>query len=279
MRQLPAPQDFSAEERDIWTAAQRVLRAQGTWDNDDAYLLRIYTVNIARGKHAHAATASLELTSLDAQYICNLARDADKAALEAARERAAHPGRPPTPRDQPAARRAHGRAARAHRRLMGAATGLHVRPGLRGLEAFCELIDEPLEPFERRIARAHFGLERELVAVLPRGNLKTTLAAKIGLHHLLTVPGAAVTLGASSRDQARIAFERLRGFAWHPGLADDLVVRHLEVRYEDDGQLRLLRAIPSDGPRAHGLSSTLYVGDELWAWKGDDLLEAMQTGL
>lgn len=155
-----------------------------------------------------------------------------------------------------------------------------VEPGLRGLEAFCESIGEPLEPFERRIARAHFGSEREVVAVLPRGNRKTTLAALISLHHLLSVEGAAVTIGAASRDQARICFERLRGFAQDPAIAESLVVRHLEVRHEDEyGHLRLLRAIPSDGPRAHGLSSTLYVGDELWSWKGDDLLEAMLTGL
>ncbi len=38
--------------------------------------------------------------------------------------------------------------------------------------------------------------------------------------------------------------------------------------------------MPSDGPRVHGLSSTLYIGDEVWAWPaGGELLEAMQTGL
>jgi phage terminase large subunit-like protein len=38
--------------------------------------------------------------------------------------------------------------------------------------------------------------------------------------------------------------------------------------------------VPSDGPRVHGLSSTLYIGDEVWAWpRNGELLEAMQTGL
>ena len=69
------------------------------------------------------------------------------------------------------------------------------------------------------------------------------------MHHLLTVPGAAVTIGASSRDQARICFERLRGFAMHQALDDQIVIRHLELRHEDaDGHIRVLRAIPSDGP-------------------------------
>jgi phage terminase large subunit-like protein len=143
---------------------------------------------------------------------------------------------------------------------------------------FCELIDEPLHAHGKRIARAYFGSAREVCAILPRGNAKTTTAALIGLQHLLTVPGAAVTIGAASRDQARIAFERMRGFAEHPALEDLLVVRHLELRHEEGGGL--LRVVPSDGPRVHGLSSTLYIGDEVWAWPPNgELLEAMQTGL
>jgi hypothetical protein len=63
---------------------------------------------------------------------------------------------------------------------------------------------------QQRIARAYFGPAREVCAILPRGNAKTTTAALIGLHHLLSVEGAAVTIGAASRDQARIAFERMR---------------------------------------------------------------------
>lgn len=88
-----------------------------------------------------------------------------------------------------------------------------IEAGYRGLVSFCDLIGESLEAHERRIARAHFGDRREVYAILPRGNLKTSLAAKIGLHHLLTVPSASVTIGASSRDQARICFKRMRGFA------------------------------------------------------------------
>jgi len=155
-----------------------------------------------------------------------------------------------------------------------------IAPGYQGLVEFCELIGEALEPFERRIARAHFGREREVIAVLPRGNLKTTLAARIALHHLLTVENAAVTIGAASRDQARICFERMRGFAQHDALDGQLVIRHLELRHDDEhGRRRLLRVVPAEGARVHGLSSSLYVGDEIWAWQGDSLLEACLTGL
>jgi len=111
---------------------------------------------------------------------------------------------------------------------------------------------------------------------LARGNDKTTTAALLGLHYLVTTPGASVTIGAASRDQARIAFERMRGFASHPTLEERVTIRHLELRGPEAG---LLRVIPSDGPRAHGLSSGLYIADELWAWPDKGLLEAMLTGL
>jgi len=152
------------------------------------------------------------------------------------------------------------------------------RPGLAGLLDLCEEIGEPLAPYQQRIARAYFGPAREVCAVLPRGNAKTTTAALIGLHHLLSVEGAAVTIGAASRDQARIAFERMRGFAQHPALEGAFTIRHLELRHEQGGGL--LRVVPSDGPRVHGLSSTLYIADEVWAWPADgELLTAMVTGL
>lgn len=72
----------------------------------------------------------------------------------------------------------------------------------------------------------------------------------------------------------------MRGFAEHPALDDTLIVRHVELRHEDDrGHRRFLRVIPSDGPRAHGLSATLYVLDELWAHRDEGLYEACLTGL
>jgi hypothetical protein len=43
-----------------------------------------------------------------------------------------------------------------------------IRPGLNGFPPFCDLIDFPLEPYMRRIARAYFGKSREVAAILPR---------------------------------------------------------------------------------------------------------------
>jgi phage terminase large subunit-like protein len=155
-----------------------------------------------------------------------------------------------------------------------------IKPGINGFLAFCELIDFALEPYMRRIARAYFGKAREVAAILPRGNAKTTLAALIGLHHLLTVRGASVVVGASSRDQARVAFERMESFLAHEALEGMVTIRHLELRFEGQEGIRRLRVVPSDGPRTHGLSCTLYIGDEVWAWaQRADLLTAFTTGL
>jgi phage terminase large subunit-like protein len=155
-----------------------------------------------------------------------------------------------------------------------------VKRGMAGFEDVCEAVDFPLEPFMRRIARAYFDAAKETVAILPRGNFKTTLAALLGLHHLLSVKGASVVIGASSRDQARICFERMQSFLAHPALEGLVTQRHLELRFDGPEGRRLLRVVPSDGPRTHGLSCSLYIADELWAWSARaDLLTAMQTGL
>jgi phage terminase large subunit-like protein len=99
--------------------------------------------------------------------------------------------------------------------------------------AFCARIGLELEPFQKRIAKAVAGPERECVVLLPRGQGKTTLLAAIALYHLITIEGAAVYCAAASREQARILFEAAAGFARvleHPNIVD----RHLELRYCPD---------------------------------------------
>jgi hypothetical protein len=54
------------------------------------------------------------------------------------------------------------------------------------LGPFCERIGLDLEPFQRRIAKAAAGPEREFVALLPRGQGKTTLLAAIDKAKLST---------------------------------------------------------------------------------------------
>jgi phage terminase large subunit-like protein len=90
-----------------------------------------------------------------------------------------------------------------------------------------------LENFQKRIVRAALGPEPEFVALLPRGNGKTSLLALIALHHLVTVPGAEVYCAAASREQARILFEAAARYAralGHP----NVIFRHLELRFCED---------------------------------------------
>ena len=72
----------------------------------------------------------------------------------------------------------------------------------------------------------------------------------------------------------------MEGFLAHEALEGMVTLRHLELRYKAEEGIRRLRVVPSDGPRTHGLSCTLSIADELWAWsERADLLTAMQTGL
>ena len=146
---------------------------------------------------------------------------------------------------------------------------------------FCEQVGLHLEPFQKRIAGAAAGPERELVVLLPRGQGKTTLMAAIALHHLITVSQAAVYCAASSREQARILYEAASMFARqleHP----NIVVRHLELRWVDDPLepnvvSRHLRVLAADAPKLHGLTPSLAIIDELHAHPDDDVYVALRT--
>ena len=114
--------------------------------------------------------------------------------------------------------------------------------------------------------------------MLPRGAGKTTLLAAIAAHHLVAAPNPMVYCGAASVAQARILFEAARDFCAHPDVAPLVVVRSLELR-RAEGPGGVLRMVPSDGPRTHGLQGSLYLCDELWAHRDGGLYEAMRSAL
>lgn len=132
-----------------------------------------------------------------------------------------------------------------------------------------------LEDFQARIVAAHRE-HRETLAILPRGNGKTTLAAALAVEHLVTTRSPAVYIAAASRDQARVMFEAARDMiAADRDLARAVTVRHRELR-ANGGHLRVLS---SDGPRAHGLIPTLALVDELHAHRTPDLYTALRSAL
>ena len=56
MKQNPPPKDFGADERDIWSAAQRQLRLQDTWTGkSDVPLLEAYCRNVVLARNARMA--------------------------------------------------------------------------------------------------------------------------------------------------------------------------------------------------------------------------------
>lgn len=149
------------------------------------------------------------------------------------------------------------------------------RNTLADFARFADQIGRPLEPFQRTIARAFFGPERELCILIPKGNAKSSLAALLALHHLLAVERPFVLLGAGSRDQARVVFELARDLSEHPAVEGLFVRRHLEFRVSGGG----LRVVASDGGLAHGPTPSLSICDELWAHRSGELHEAQQTAL
>lgn len=140
-----------------------------------------------------------------------------------------------------------------------------------------------LEPFQKRIARAIAGPERECVILLPRGAGKTALLALVALHHLLTVERARVFCAAASREQARILYEYAQTFARE--LDDPHVVeRHLELRWCEDPDeprqfSRYMRVLASDASKLHGLTYSLAILDELQAHSKLDVYEALNSAL
>lgn len=155
--------------------------------------------------------------------------------------------------------------------------------GLRGFYAFAKVVGAELQPFQRKIARAHFGPERECVCVLPRGSIKSTTASLIAVHHVLTTPDPGVYIGAASREQARVIGNMIRQLVRHPAISPHLVWRTDAVRWAQDPKgPAVLQVVASDGEKAHGWPRpTLIVGDEIWCWSDREptLLGAMLTSL
>lgn len=144
---------------------------------------------------------------------------------------------------------------------------------LRSFLGFCERAGFALEPFQKRIAGAFFGPEREFLSLLPRGQGKSRLAGALAVHHLLTVPAARVYVAAASREQASVVHEYARDFA--RATDPDIDVNQREIRTETG----YLRIVASDAGKLQGLTPSLVIVDELHAHKDAAVYLAMRTAL
>jgi phage terminase large subunit-like protein len=148
-----------------------------------------------------------------------------------------------------------------------------VHNGIRGFLALVERLWLELPPFQRKIARAAFGAERELLVLLPRGNGKSRLFGLLAVHHLLTHREPQVFIAASSREQASVVF----GYAAEAiqRLDVDAEVLQREIRTERG----FLRVLGSDAARLHGIHPTRAIVDEMHTFRDGSVYEALRTGL
>jgi hypothetical protein len=160
-----------------------------------------------------------------------------------------------------------------------------VSPPVDRFAAFCEgllVLDNGkamrLEGFQRAMLAPLFDGVREAVIVIPKANSKTTTTAAIAFHHLATVPEAEVICVASSRDQATILLDSVRGFIRrNPALARHLTVTQRTVTYPRLGGR--LRVISSDVNTSDGTLPTLACVDELHRHRSPELYTLLRDGL
>lgn len=149
-----------------------------------------------------------------------------------------------------------------------------------------------LAPFQNQFIRGALD-EAVNTAVLSvgRGAGKSALSAGLALGHLIGVwdhqPARDVTIAARTREQGRIAWNFVAGFA--RSLPDEvqsqLIYRRaprLEIEFTGDGGGHVCRVIAADGKSALGGGQTLLLLDERGHWpvgKGDDLEHALLSGL
>lgn len=152
--------------------------------------------------------------------------------------------------------------------------------------AFCERLTldngSPflLEDFQRRMLREYFDGAVESLAMLPKGNGKTTLLGALALHHLAYTDEAACYIAAASRDQAGIMYGHAAGFVRRSeGLQGRMIVRagYREIRSRRDGGF--VKVLAADANTADGVGPTLALVDELHRHKTTGLLDVFRDGL
>lgn len=151
-----------------------------------------------------------------------------------------------------------------------------------------------LAPFQERIVRRIYGPRHEdgrrivktVFLMLPRGNRKTSLAAALSLLHVIgpeKTPAGQVIFAASDREQAGIGFREAADIIRQDKrlvAATRIHDAHNSLKQiTHQGSGARLRAVSSDGRAQHGTTPAFVLADEIHAWKGRDLWEALKSGL
>ncbi len=148
--------------------------------------------------------------------------------------------------------------------------------------------------WQERIVRRIYGprhadgtrIVKTVFMLLPRGNRKTSLAAALSLLHLFGPekrPAGQIIFAAVDREQASIGFTEAANIIRE----DKRLIKAVSIRDAFNSKKRItfpgngstLTAIASDGGAAHGLTPSFTLIDEIHAWKGRDLWEALRSGM
>ena len=148
---------------------------------------------------------------------------------------------------------------------------------------------EPWEmlPFQKDIIRDIYKtddngrrLHRTYLLGLPRKNAKTTLAAALGVYHLIadgTDKAPVAIAAAGDRQQARLVFDEVRRMIqMSPDLSAECQVFRNEVRCEMNGGT--FRVVSADAGLQQGLNPSFVVIDEFHVHKTKELYDALNLG-
>jgi len=123
---------------------------------------------------------------------------------------------------------------------------------------------------------------RTALISLPRKNGKTALAAALALCHLLgpeSEPRGQVFSAASDREQAAIIYREMESIILSvPEFADRCHVQSFHKTITDTVTGSTYKALTSDGRKAHGLSPSFVVYDELAQSHNRELYDNLSTG-
>ncbi|RWR44989.1 terminase large subunit [Sinirhodobacter ferrireducens] len=148
-----------------------------------------------------------------------------------------------------------------------------------------------LDLWQERIVRRIYGPRHEdgtrivktAVLLVPRGNRKTSLAALLMALHTIgpeAMPRGEAICAAAARDQARIAYEELKGLMLaHPKVASKVAIRDSKNTISFPKLGSFCKAISADAGVQHGRTPVFVLADELHAWPKRDLWDVLRSGL
>ena len=151
-----------------------------------------------------------------------------------------------------------------------------------------------LYDFQERMTRRIYGprnadgsrVVRTVFLMLPRGNRKTSIAAAWALLHTIgpeARPAGQAIFAASDREQAGIGFKEAANIVRE----DRRIVAATRIYDAHNSAKKImcrpnkaeLLAVSSDGAAQHGKTPSFVLVDEIHAWKGRDLWEALKSGM